>query len=63
MAMPRVIDVTVAHPLDPQPAPGNLRSALIVSATIPFALCIAVLIMTIRGQSANLLSAPKTGVS
>jgi cobalt-zinc-cadmium resistance protein CzcA len=35
---------------------GNLRSALIVSATIPFALCFAVLIMTIRGESANLLS-------
>ena len=35
---------------------GDLRSALIVSATIPFALCFAVLIMTIRGESANLLS-------
>jgi cobalt-zinc-cadmium resistance protein CzcA len=35
---------------------GNLKSALIVSATIPFALCFAVLIMTIRGESANLLS-------
>jgi cobalt-zinc-cadmium resistance protein CzcA len=35
---------------------GNLRSALIVAATIPFALCFAVLIMTIRGESANLLS-------
>jgi cobalt-zinc-cadmium resistance protein CzcA len=35
---------------------GNLRSALIVSATIPFALCFAVLIMTMRGESANLLS-------
>ena len=35
---------------------GNLRSALIVSATIPFALCFAVLIMTVRGESANLLS-------
>jgi cobalt-zinc-cadmium resistance protein CzcA len=35
---------------------GNLRSALIVSATIPFALCFAVMIMTIRGESANLLS-------
>ncbi|WP_447725737.1 efflux RND transporter permease subunit [Sphingomonas koreensis] len=35
---------------------GNLRSALIVSATIPFALCFAVLILTIQGESANLLS-------
>jgi cobalt-zinc-cadmium resistance protein CzcA len=35
---------------------GNLKSALIVSATIPFALCFAVMIMTIRGESANLLS-------
>ena len=35
---------------------GNLRTALIVSATIPFALCFAVLIMIIRGESANLLS-------
>jgi len=35
---------------------GNLRSALIVSATIPFALCFAVLILTMQGESANLLS-------
>src|SRR5580704_13744535 len=35
---------------------GNLRSALIVSITIPFALFFAIIIMTIRGESANLLS-------
>ena len=35
---------------------GNLRSALIVSATIPFALFFAVLIMLAKGDSANLLS-------
>jgi cobalt-zinc-cadmium resistance protein CzcA len=35
---------------------GNLRSALIVATTIPFALFFAVLIMVIRGESANLLS-------
>jgi cobalt-zinc-cadmium resistance protein CzcA len=35
---------------------GNLRSAVIVAATIPFALCFAILIMTVRGESANLLS-------
>lgn len=35
---------------------GNLRSAIIVAATIPFALFFAILIMTIRGESANLLS-------
>ena len=35
---------------------GNLRSALIVSVTIPFALFFAILIMTVRGESANLLS-------
>jgi len=35
---------------------GNLRSAVIVAATIPFALFFAVLIMTLRGESANLLS-------
>nr|WP_295664434.1 CusA/CzcA family heavy metal efflux RND transporter [Polymorphobacter sp.] len=35
---------------------GNLRSALIVAATIPFALCFAVLILTVQGESANLLS-------
>jgi cobalt-zinc-cadmium resistance protein CzcA len=35
---------------------GNLRSALIVGATIPFALCFAIGIMILRGESANLLS-------
>ncbi len=35
---------------------GNLRSALIVAATIPFALFFAILIMVARGESANLLS-------
>src|ERR1043166_256225 len=35
---------------------GNLRSALIVAATIPFALCFAVVIRVVRGVSAHLLS-------
>ena len=35
---------------------GNFRSALIVAATIPFALFFAVGILVIRGESANLLS-------
>jgi cobalt-zinc-cadmium resistance protein CzcA len=35
---------------------GNLRSAIIVAATIPFALFFAILIMDLRGESANLLS-------
>jgi cobalt-zinc-cadmium resistance protein CzcA len=35
---------------------GNLRSAIIVATTIPFALFFAILIMTLRGESANLLS-------
>ncbi len=35
---------------------GNLRSALIVAATIPFALFFAVGLMILRGESANLLS-------
>jgi cobalt-zinc-cadmium resistance protein CzcA len=35
---------------------GNLRTALIVSATIPFALAFAVGVMLLRGESANLLS-------
>ncbi|MBI3514422.1 MAG: efflux RND transporter permease subunit, partial [Proteobacteria bacterium] len=35
---------------------GNLRSALIVAATIPFALFFAVGLMVLRGESANLLS-------
>ncbi|MGO9444248.1 MAG: efflux RND transporter permease subunit, partial [Thiobacillaceae bacterium] len=35
---------------------GNLRSAIIVSTTIPFALFFAILILVLRGESANLLS-------
>jgi cobalt-zinc-cadmium resistance protein CzcA len=35
---------------------GNLRSALIVATTIPFALFFAIVIMMLRGESANLLS-------
>ncbi len=35
---------------------GNLRSALIVGATIPFALFFAIGTMVLRGESANLLS-------
>ncbi|HTE39138.1 MAG TPA: CusA/CzcA family heavy metal efflux RND transporter, partial [Reyranella sp.] len=35
---------------------GNLRSALIVAATIPFALLFAVVILVLNGESANLLS-------
>src|ERR1017187_3490535 len=35
---------------------GNVRSAIIVAATIPFALFFAVGILVIRGESANLLS-------
>src|SRR6476660_236276 len=35
---------------------GNLRSALIVATTIPFALFFAVGILVLRGESANLLS-------
>jgi cobalt-zinc-cadmium resistance protein CzcA len=35
---------------------GNLRSAVIVAATIPFALAFAVLILVLQGESANLLS-------
>ncbi|MBV9858517.1 MAG: efflux RND transporter permease subunit [Alphaproteobacteria bacterium] len=35
---------------------GNLRTALIVSITIPFALATAIIILTLRGESANLLS-------
>ncbi len=35
---------------------GNLRSAVIVAITIPFALFFAILLMTLRGESANLLS-------
>lgn len=35
---------------------GNFRSAVIVALTIPFALAFAVLILTVQGESANLLS-------
>jgi cobalt-zinc-cadmium resistance protein CzcA len=35
---------------------GNLRSAIIVSATIPFALFFAIALLVLRGESANLLS-------
>ena len=35
---------------------GDFRSAVIVATTIPFALFFAILIMTLRGESANLLS-------
>jgi heavy metal efflux system protein len=35
---------------------GNLRSALIVAATIPFALSFAITMLVLRGESANLLS-------
>src|SRR6478752_2951869 len=35
---------------------GDLRRALIVGATIPFALFFAVIILVLRGESANLLS-------
>ena len=35
---------------------GDLRSALIVSATIPFALLFAIVILVLNGESANLLS-------
>ena len=35
---------------------GNLRSAIIVATTIPFALFFAIMILIARGESANLLS-------
>ena len=35
---------------------GNLRSAMIVALTIPFALFFAIIVMLVRGESANLLS-------
>jgi cobalt-zinc-cadmium resistance protein CzcA len=35
---------------------GNLRTAVIVAATIPFALFFAITMMVLRGESANLLS-------
>ncbi len=35
---------------------GNLRSAIIVATTIPFALFFAIIVLLLRGESANLLS-------
>src|SRR6185437_7419108 len=35
---------------------GNLRSAIVVAVTIPFALSLAVTMIVVTGQSANLLS-------
>ena len=35
---------------------GNLRSAVIVALTIPFALAFAIILLVMRGESANLLS-------
>ena len=35
---------------------GNLRSAIVIAATIPFALLFAIIILVVRGESANLLS-------
>src|SRR6201999_486010 len=35
---------------------GDLRSAIIVGANIPFALCFAIIILVLRGEDANLLS-------
>jgi cobalt-zinc-cadmium resistance protein CzcA len=35
---------------------GNLRSAIIIGLNIPFALCFAVILLVLRGESANLLS-------
>jgi heavy metal efflux system protein len=35
---------------------GNLRSAIVVATTIPFALSFAIIIMQLQGESANLLS-------
>ncbi len=35
---------------------GDLRSAVVVAATIPFALAFAIVLMVLRGESANLLS-------
>lgn len=35
---------------------GNLRSALLVGLSIPFALAFAVIVLVLRGESANLLS-------
>lgn len=35
---------------------GNLRTAIIVALTIPFALAFAIILLVLRGESANLLS-------
>jgi cobalt-zinc-cadmium resistance protein CzcA len=35
---------------------GDLRSAVVVSATVPFALAFAIILLVLRGESANLLS-------
>jgi len=35
---------------------GDLRSAIIVGANIPFALCFSIIVLVIRGEDANLLS-------
>ncbi len=35
---------------------GDLRSAVVVAATVPFALAFAVILLVLRGESANLLS-------
>jgi cobalt-zinc-cadmium resistance protein CzcA len=35
---------------------GDLRSAVVVSATVPFALAFAIIVLVLRGESANLLS-------
>jgi cobalt-zinc-cadmium resistance protein CzcA len=35
---------------------GDLKSAIVVGATVPFALFFAIILMTLRGESANLLS-------
>jgi heavy metal efflux system protein len=35
---------------------GNLRSAIVVAMTIPFALSFAIILLTLSGESANLLS-------
>jgi cobalt-zinc-cadmium resistance protein CzcA len=35
---------------------GDLRSAVVVSATVPFALAFAIMLLVLRGESANLLS-------
>ncbi|MFX7992919.1 efflux RND transporter permease subunit, partial [Acinetobacter baumannii] len=35
---------------------GDLRSAVIVSVNIPFALCFSIIMLVLSGESANLLS-------